>query len=108
MTPAPAARPPADRPRTEQWNSPLAIPLPPELVEAVAARAAELVAERLEPAPEPYLDVDGAAAYLACPKSRVYALASAGRIPVRRDGSRLLFRASELDAWLERGGGVRP
>jgi excisionase family DNA binding protein len=52
--------------------------------------------------------VGAAAEHLACPRSRVYALGAARRIPHRRDGSRLLFRRSELDAWLEGGGGLRP
>jgi excisionase family DNA binding protein len=79
-----------------------------ELVEAAAERAAELVAEGLEAKYEPWLDVKDAAAYIACPVSRIYALVSAGRIPHHRDGSRLLFRSKELDAWIERGGGRRP
>ena len=48
------------------------------------------------------------ASYLDCPVSRVYALASAGRIPVERDGSALIARRSELDAWVESGGARRP
>jgi excisionase family DNA binding protein len=80
--------------------------VPDELVEAVAHRAAELLAGRLPP--DPWLDVAGAAEYLACPPSRIYALVSACRIPVHRDGSRLLFRRSELDLWVERGGAKRP
>lgn len=80
-----------------------------ELLEAVAVRAAELVAEQLQASrPEAYIGVDAAADYIAAPKSRVYALVSAGRIPHRKDGSRLLFRPSELDAWLDQGGGIRP
>jgi excisionase family DNA binding protein len=91
-------------------TSPLALTVPPELLEAVAERAAEMLAERLEVGarPEPWLTVDQAAEHLACPKSRIYALVSARRIPHRKDGSRLLFRASELDAWLDQGGGRRP
>lgn len=48
------------------------------------------------------------AAYLDCPRSRVYALASAGRIAVERDGSALVARKSDLDAWIRGGGGRRP
>jgi excisionase family DNA binding protein len=66
----------------------------------VAARVAELLADR-EAGPQGYLSVDAAAQFLACPKSGIYALASAGRIPVHRDGSRLLFRASEPRAWVD-------
>jgi excisionase family DNA binding protein len=57
---------------------------------------------------EPWIGVRDAAAHLACPRSRIYALVSAGRIPHRKDGSRLLFRRSELDSWLTQGGAVRP
>jgi hypothetical protein len=48
------------------------------------------------------------AAYIAAPRSRVKALSSAGRIPVHHDGSALIARTSELDAWLRDGGGRRP
>lgn len=84
----------------------LTLGVPDELVEAVAQRAAELVADRQ--APSPWLDVKGAAEYLACPTSRVYALTSASRIPHHRDGSRLLFRSDELDRWVRDGGARRP
>jgi excisionase family DNA binding protein len=85
----------------------LRLEIPDELVEAAAERAAELVAARLD-TPRPYLTTDQAAEYLACPKSRVYALVSANRIPHVKDGSRTLFRVAELDSWLEQGGGKRP
>lgn len=51
---------------------------------------------------------DRIAAYIDAPRSRVYALASAGQIPVRRDGSALIARRSELDRWITDGGGRRP
>jgi excisionase family DNA binding protein len=81
--------------------------VPGELVEMIAERAADLLAEQM-PSVSPYLDVDKAADYLACSPSRIYALTSTKRIPHHRDGSRLLFRREELDAWIERGGGKRP
>jgi excisionase family DNA binding protein len=88
----------------------LTLGVPAELVEAIARRAAELVAERQA------VDVDdgwlrGAeaiAAYIGARRDRVYALASAGRIPVHRDGSALLAKRSELDVWVRAGGGKRP
>jgi hypothetical protein len=46
--------------------------------------------------------------YIDCPASRVYALSSAQRIPVERDGSTLIARKSDLDAWIRAGGGKRP
>lgn len=88
------------------------IPVPEELIEAVAMRAAELVLERQGDAggdADRWLrGADAIADYIAAPASRVYALASAGRIPVERDGSALLAKASALDAWIASGGGRRP
>jgi len=55
-----------------------------------------------------WLDVGAAAEHLACPRSRIYALVSARRIPHHKDGSRLLFRREELDEWVRLGGGRRP
>lgn len=80
---------------------------PPELVEVVAERAAELLASRVEAA-DHWMTTTEAANYLRCPLSRVYALTSASRIPFHRDGSRLLFRRSELDVWVKQGGARRP
>lgn len=79
-----------------------------EFVEAVAVRVAELLAARDRGAAEPWIGVEMAAEHLACGKARVYALVSAGRIPFAKDGSRVLFRRSDLDVWLAAGGGVRP
>ena len=75
--------------------------LPGELIEAVAHRVAELLADRLPPSmPSVYLDVDAAAGYLARPKSRIYDLVAQGRLRHFRDGRSLLFRAEDLDACL--------
>ena len=84
-----------------------ALAVPPTLVEAIAERAAEIVSE--QPAePESWIGVEKAAEHLACGTSRIYSLVSADRIPFERDGSRLLFRRTALDAWLSNGGGKRP
>jgi len=108
MTARPA-RPPRTFEAPERTNgSALSLAVPEALVEAVAQRVADLLAERSAPEPEPWIGVEQAAEHLACPRSRVYALSSAGRIPHRKDGSRLLFRRSELDDWLEQGGAKRP
>lgn len=88
---------------------PLALALPDDLVEAIAERAAEIVAgRRAQPADGWLRGADRIAAYIDCPRSRVYALASARRIPVHHDGSALVARRSELDRWLRGGGGLRP
>jgi excisionase family DNA binding protein len=86
----------------------LSIVLPEELVELVAERAAMLLADSRPAGPEPWLGVEEAASYLACSTSRIYTLVSARRIPYHKDGSRLLFRRSQLDAWVEAGGARRP
>lgn len=81
-----------------------------ELLERIARRAAELVAVQSgEPADDGWLrGAERIASYIDAPRSRVYALVSANRIPVEHDGSALIARRSELDKWLRRGGGRRP
>ncbi len=89
-----------------------AAPLTNALVDALAEdataldRLAAALSSRLTPAtaePEPWLTVEGAAAHLACSKQRIYDLASqraTNGFPVHKDGSRSLFKASELDQWV--------
>lgn len=80
-----------------------------DALEALADRLAPRLASRLERGDSGgWLDVNAAAAYLSCPQSRLYALVSARRVPFCKDGSRLLFRADELDEWVRAGGGRRP
>jgi excisionase family DNA binding protein len=87
----------------------LTVDISDELVEKVAQRAAELVGPLpVKDDPGGYLDVAGAAEFLACKPSRIYALKSAGRIPYHKDGSRLLFDRAELRAYVEAGGATRP
>jgi excisionase family DNA binding protein len=87
----------------------LAVALPEELIEAIAVRAAEIVANERRQSDNRWLrGADRIARYLDCPRSRVYALVSARRIPIHHDGSALIALRSELDRWLREGGGVRP
>jgi len=84
----------------------LALVVPDELLQALAERTAALLAERLAPAPHtesPWLDSDGAMAYLGFPRDRLYKLTAARAIPFRkkRDGQGLLFHRDELDRWVE-------
>jgi len=81
-----------------------------ELVERIAERAAELVGKRQTEADgDGWLrGADKIATYIDAPQSRVYGLVSARRIPVHHDGSALIARRSELDAWLLNGGAQRP
>ncbi len=90
-------------------TEPLSLALPDELVEQVATRVAAILSDR-QPAETDtgYLDVAGAADYLTCPTSRIYALVSANRLPVHRDGSRLLFDRTELRDYINHGGARRP
>lgn len=93
---------------SDQSSPRAALPVPVELIELIAGRAAEMVTAGVAAGPEPWIGVDEAAEHIACNRSRIYALVSAGRIPHEHDGTRLLFRRSALDRWIEAGGGVRP
>jgi len=86
----------------------LSVDIGDDLVERIAERAAALVAGRQETTGDGWLrGADKIAAYIDSPRSRVYGLVSARRIPVHHDGSALVARRSELDAWLLNGGGRR-
>lgn len=74
--------------------SELALKFPPELVEAIAERAAEILAERLGPTASPWMTRAAAAAYLGLPVSR---LEKDRLIPCHRDGRRVLYHRDELD-----------
>ena len=84
----------------------LSLAIPDEFVEVVVQRVTQAVLANL-PAGDGYLDVGGAAAFLACSKNRIYALTSSKRLPYYKDGSRLLFDRSELREYVRKGGAVR-
>jgi excisionase family DNA binding protein len=76
-----------------------------EALEAIAARAADLVlarmaGERAQRSASRYLTVAEAAAYLRCKPQRVYDLRSSGRLSGVKDGSRVLIAADDLHAHL--------
>lgn len=102
-----AARPPRTPPfppsPKRQNGAGLSLAVPDDLVEALAERVVDLLAERLPERPEPWLNVEGAADYLACKPDRVYDLKREGRLRFAKDGSRLVFRREWLDACLEEG-----
>jgi excisionase family DNA binding protein len=79
-------------------------------LDALAERLAPRLTDRLSlvSSSTAWLTVESAAEHLSCPKSRIYALTSARRIPHHRDGSRVLFDRHELDAWVRGGGATRP
>lgn len=84
------------------------IDLSDELVRQLALQVAEVL-EQARPAKDGWLrGAARIAEYLDCPRSRVYALVSAGRIPVEHDGSNLIARQSDLDRWIRSGGATRP
>lgn len=61
----------------------LSVDIGDELVERIAERAAELIVERQEEAGDGWLrSAATTAAYIDAPRSRVYGLVSARRIPV--------------------------
>jgi excisionase family DNA binding protein len=77
-------------------------------LDALAERLALRLTDRFSTQPRSWLSLPAAAEHLACPKSRLYALVSARRIPFHKDGSRLLFDRGELDEWVRAGGATRP
>jgi excisionase family DNA binding protein len=82
-------------------GSALSLAFPPELVEAIAERAAEMLAERQRPAAHELMSVDEAAELLRCRRQRVYDLLSQGRLPHLKDGARVLIRRAEILSYLE-------
>jgi excisionase family DNA binding protein len=93
------------RANDREWQ--LTVTLPEELLDAAAERVAELLLERLPDEPgtaSPWLDFDGALAYLGFSRDRLYKLTAARAIPFhkKREGQGLLFHRDELDRWLER------
>jgi predicted DNA-binding transcriptional regulator AlpA len=96
-----------DRKTDHVDGSDFSLPVPPALVEAVAARALELLERRAATDAEPWIGVNDAAEHLACPRSRIYALVSAADTAYARRLA-AAFRRSELDEWVARGGVRRP
>lgn len=85
--------------------------VPPDAVERILDALADRVADRVTArlAADGWIrGADAIAAHISAPRSRVYALVAAKRIPVTRDGGALVARRSELDAWLREGGARRP
>lgn len=77
----------------------LSMEISPELVDAIAERVVERLANAsgsVEKSAE-WLDVERAAEYLACEPRRIYDLKALGRLRYGKDGSRLLFRREWLD-----------
>ena len=84
---------------------PLAITLPADAFDQLVERVAAVVVDRLrlslEPEkPRPFLTVPEAASYIGAKRQRVYDLLSSGRIKRYKDGTRVLIKREELDAYL--------
>jgi excisionase family DNA binding protein len=80
----------------------ITLDIPEELVEQIARRAADLVAER-QPSNglSPWLSAPEAAERLRCDRDRIYDLIALGKLIPRRDGRRVLLHRDDLDAYLE-------
>ena len=85
----------------------LTLSLEPETLETLVERVAELLLERTDGQRQtsPYWTVNEAADYLRCSRQRIYDLLSSGRLRRYKDGSRVLIRREELDAYVA---GVTP
>jgi excisionase family DNA binding protein len=81
----------------------VSIPLPAPILDLLVERTVERLNASVAVV-EPWVGVDAAAAHLACKRQRIYDLVSRRTIPHRKEGTRLLFKLSHLDAWIEGGG----
>ena len=83
----------------------IGLTIPASLLDALAERVARRVLSQLAPpqASSPWLDVEGALAFLPFSRDQLYKLTSAKAIPFRkkRGGQGLLFHRGELERWLE-------
>lgn len=77
----------------------LKITLPPEEIEALTRRVAEVLEDRRD---EGFVDAAGAASYLGLSRKAVYALVERGKLPHYRPAGRLLFDTAELRKWVTR------
>ena len=83
----------------EARRSELGVTLPPDVLEAIAERAAQIVLERLNgSAVSPWLTLADAAAYLGWSRQRLYKRRD---VPRYKHGGRVMYRRDALDAFLE-------
>jgi len=91
---------------TSRRTDALALSLPPAVLDMIVERVADRVAQRVRPQAEPWVGVEEVARHLGCKRQRIYDLVcrrQATGIPHRKEGSRLLFRLSEVDRWIKSG-----
>jgi len=110
MTPPRPPRSPRSFEAVEPSNVGVELAIPPAVFELIAVRVAELLADRLAPAGlEGWIGVDAVATHLGYGddldrgRRRVWDLKSRGLLPFREDGRRLLFRLTDVDAYVEGG-----
>ena len=79
------------------------ITIPATTIDAIAQRVATIVKSEIDATSTatPYMTVAEAAEYLRWSKERIYKLTAARAIPHIKHEGRLLFRRSDLDAWLD-------
>jgi excisionase family DNA binding protein len=77
----------------------LSVTLPPEELEALAQRIADVLEDRRD---DGFLNANGAAEYLGLSRKAVYALVERRKLPHHRPAGRLLFDRAELRAWVDR------
>jgi excisionase family DNA binding protein len=76
---------------------------PDHVVDEIAARAAALVLEQLQPtngADPKYLSPADAAAYIGKSRQRIYDLLAIGRLTKHKDGSSVLISVAELEDYV--------
>lgn len=87
-------------------SEPVTIAVPGDLIEAIAQRVVDLLREhdrQVREGGSPWLDFEGARAYLGFSRDRLYKLTAAGAVPCRKKagGQGLRFHRAELDTWME-------
>ncbi len=70
-----------------------------ELADRLAPRLVERLALRNDTAR--WLDTKAAAEHLCCSPGRIHDLVQLGKLKPSRDGRRLMFKQSDLDAYIE-------
>lgn len=90
--------------------TPIGLTFPEEVLEQIAQRVAEILAERTSTATaigiQRWFTIDEAAEYARCSRQRIYNLRSSGRLSRHGDGGRALVDRQELEALIQ-GGGMR-
>ena len=84
-------------------NEPLTIAVSEQLVEQIAARAAALVLQQMQPAngaSPKYVSPADAAARIGKSRQRIYDLLAIGRLTKHKDGSSVLISVDELERYL--------